>query len=68
MTFEGVEQLDFEAFTRGWQRLAQAGLVTPDDKLEEWLRDKSKAPEHDKTTARSVTDNTDQNDRDEKEK
>lgn len=68
LEFEGVEQLDFEAFTRGWQRLAQANLITPDDNLEKWIRERSNAPEFDKTTAREVNDKTDQNERLEKDK
>lgn len=68
LEYQGIEQLDFDAFTRGWQRMAESGLITMDDELEVWLRGKAKAPAHDKDTARIKPDAVDQNERKEKEK
>lgn len=70
--FDAVENIDFEAFTRGWQRLVQAQIITADDELEDFFREKLKAPERDKTAqGREVKNDpsvNDQNERDEKEK
>ena len=49
LTFEEVEKLDFDTFTRGWQRLVQAGAVTTDEGLEQWIRQQWAAPEVDYT-------------------
>lgn len=70
LEFDGVEQLDFDAYTRGMQRLVDAGILTPDDKLEKTVRDRAKLGERDETTSRDMSDKTvtDQNERDEKEK
>lgn len=68
LEFEGIEALDFDSFTRGMQRLVDANILTPDDKLEKSVREKAKLGERDATTSRSVDGNTtDQNERDEKE-
>lgn len=68
LEFEGIEALDFDSFTRGMQRLVDANILTPDDKLEKSVREKAKLGERDTTTSRSVDGNTtDQNERDEKE-
>ena len=70
LTFAPVEQLDWEAFTRGWQRLIQSKAVVMDDKLEEFLRERGKAPAKDSTTSREFdeADKQDDNERTEKEK
>lgn len=68
--FEPVERLDFDAFSRGWQRLAQSNLVEPDAQLETWFRERLGAPEKDDATVRQVKKDPlveDQNERDEKE-
>lgn len=69
LDFDGVEQLDFDSFTRGMQRLVDARILTPDDKLEEHVRSKAKLSERDTNTVRNIDDKTptDQNERDEKE-
>lgn len=48
LVFAEVEKLDVETFTRGWQRLAQGGLVQPDEELENYLRKEMKGPKADK--------------------
>lgn len=70
LEFEGIEALDFDSFTRGMQRLVDAGILTPDDKLEKTVRERAKLGEQDKETSRDMSDKkvTDQNERDEKEK
>ena len=47
LSFEEVEKLDFDTFTRGWQRLVQAGAVTTDEGLEQWIRQQWAAPDVD---------------------
>lgn len=49
LKFEGVEALDFESFSRGFQRLIDADVIQSDDELEEWVRNKIKAPLKGKT-------------------
>lgn len=44
LKWEDVNEVDGDDFTRGWQRLAQSGLVTPDEDLEGWLRESLGAP------------------------
>lgn len=69
LKFGEIEKLDFDAFSRGWQRLVKDGIITADDDLEEWMRDLLKAPRKNSDTARVNTNNTntDDNERDEKE-
>jgi hypothetical protein len=47
LDWEDVNEVNGEEFTRGWQRLAQGGLVTPDEDLEAWLRESLGAPKAD---------------------
>lgn len=70
LEFEGIEALDFDAYTRGMQRLVDAGILSPDDKLEKTVRERAKLGERDESTTRDMSDKkvTDQNERDEKEK
>lgn len=69
LKFDSVESLDFEAFTRGWQRLVESGIVVADDKLEDFVRERSKAPIKDATSSRIKPESTVvNNDRKEKEK
>ena len=69
LTFTEIEKLDFDTFSRGWQRLVQSGAVQADDELENFLRDTTKAPKKDKTTTRDNSNsNGSDNERDEKEK
>lgn len=42
--FEETEQMDFETFSTGWQRLISSGAVRSTPGLDEWLRTKSGAP------------------------
>lgn len=44
LVWDDVNEVDGEEFTRGWQRLAQGGLITPDKDLEAWLRNTLGAP------------------------
>jgi len=39
LVFEDVEPTDYETVSKYWQRLAQGGLITPDDNLEKFLRE-----------------------------
>ena len=69
LSFSEVEKLDFEAFSRGWQRLVQSGAVQADDKLEAYLRETAQAPEKDTATVRDTsTGGQDNNERNDKEK
>lgn len=45
LEWEEVEPLDWDEFTRGWQRLVQSGAITADKPLEAWLRGKAEAPQ-----------------------
>lgn len=45
LEFEEIEPIEWESFTRGWQRLIQSGGVTPTKELESFLRDAGGAPE-----------------------
>lgn len=47
LAFEDVNEIDPDEFTKGWQRLAQSGLVTPDEELESFFREKLDAPKAD---------------------
>lgn len=69
LVFDGIEKLDFEAYTRGMQRLVDANILTPDDNLEKVVRDRANLGDRDESTSRQTdTSSTDQNERDEKEK
>lgn len=68
LTFSEVEKLDFDTFSRGWQRLVQSGAVQADDQLESYIRKSTKAPEKDKATVRDSNNTSTDNERDEKEK
>lgn len=50
LVFEELEPMDWDDFTRGWQRLVQSGAVTPDQPLEAYLRKAGGAPEADYAT------------------
>lgn len=47
LEFDEVEPLDWDEFTKGWQRLLQAGGVTADKPLEQYFRDQLGAPSAD---------------------
>lgn len=68
LTFDPIEQLDFDTFSKGWQRLIQSGGVIADDHLEAYLREQSNAPVIDQETKRIQLTVTEDNERDEKEK
>lgn len=42
--FEEIEDVDWDTFTSGWQRLLTAGGVNPGEKLEDFFREKGGAP------------------------
>ena len=71
--FEAVENLDFESFSRGFQRLVKDGVIEVDAPLEDWIRERIKAPKKDSSTTRKVeskvgsTNDTQDTERDEKE-
>lgn len=44
LVWEEIEPIDWDEFTRGWQRLVQSGAVTATEELEAWIRDKADAP------------------------
>lgn len=73
LQFEDIEKLDFDSFSRGWQRLVKDGLVEMDDDLEAWIRKRAKAPSKDSKTTRKIDTSTkttfdeENNERDEKE-
>lgn len=45
--WEAIEPLDWDEFTKGWQRLLQAGGVTPTQELETFFRTQGEAPQAD---------------------
>lgn len=47
LEFDDIEPLDWDEFTKGWQRLLQAGGVTADKPLEQYFREQMGAPEAD---------------------
>lgn len=63
LTWEEIEPLDWDEFTRGWQRLVQSGAITPDKELEAWLREKADAPKADYTSKLDNTAKADSSDR-----
>ena len=69
LEFDSIEKLDFESFSRGWQRLVKDGLVEVDEDLEAWVRKRSGAPVKDSKTTRkqAIQSPSDDNERDEKE-
>lgn len=50
LVFDDLEPMDWDDFTRGWQRLVQSGAVTPDKPLEGYLRKAGGAPDADYTS------------------
>lgn len=44
VVFDDINDVDPEAFSRAWQRLAQGGVVTPDKQLEAFVRESLDAP------------------------
>lgn len=49
LEWEPIEPLDWDEFTKGWQRLVQCGGVTATKELEAYLRDAGGAPKADYT-------------------
>lgn len=47
LAFEDVEPLDWDSFTKGWNRLLSSGGITPTEDLEAFLRESGKAPQAD---------------------
>ena len=44
LVFEEVQPLDWDEFTKGWNRLVACGSVTPTEDLEKFLRNQGNAP------------------------
>ena len=44
-----IEPVDWDEFTKGWQRLLQSGGVTPTEDLESFFREAGEAPQADYT-------------------
>lgn len=68
LVFDPVEKLDFDTFSKGWQRLIQCGGVIADDHLEAYLREQSNAPVIDQASKRIQPTVTEDNERADKEK
>jgi hypothetical protein len=49
LSFDALEPLDWDVFTKGWQRLLASGGVTPTEELESFFRKRGEAPEADYT-------------------
>lgn len=47
LEFEQIEPLDWDEFTKGWQRLLASGGVTATEELEGWFRKQGDAPKAD---------------------
>lgn len=63
LEFDEVEPVEWESFTRGWQRLIQSGGVTPTQELETFLRAAGGAPEADYDAVLETQVKADPNDR-----
>lgn len=63
LEFEELEPMDWDEFTRGWQRLLQSGGITPTEDLEAYLRAAGGAPEADYTKPLTTESRADANDR-----
>lgn len=61
--FEAIEPLDWSEFTQGWQRLLQAGGVTPTEELEAFFRAHGEAPKADYTKKLDTSVTASPNDR-----
>lgn len=49
LSWEAIEPVDWDEFTKGWQRLLQSGGVTPTEELESFFRTAGEAPVADYT-------------------
>lgn len=63
LKFEKIEPLDWDAFTKGWQRLLQSGGVTPTEDLEAFFRQHGDAPTADYTKKLTTTPKADASER-----
>ncbi|WP_280554366.1 hypothetical protein [Halomonas sp. 25-S5] len=63
LEFEEIEPVDWETVSKYWQRLCQAGAVTPDETLEGHLREIGKAPQADYSKKLDTTPKADATDR-----
>lgn len=68
LEFEEIEPLDWDEFTRGWQRLLQAGGVTPTQELETFFRERGEAPVADYSKKLDTTPRADATERSESDK
>jgi len=63
LEFEALEGLDWDMFTKGWQRLLQSGGVTATEDLEAFFRKHGDAPEADYTKKLNNKTQADANER-----
>lgn len=63
LQFDEIEPLDWDEFTKGWQRLLQSGGVTPTQDLEAFFREQGQAPVADYTKPLTTNAKADPNER-----
>lgn len=63
LVFDEIEPLDWDEFTKGWQRLLQAGGVTPTKDLEAFFREQGNGPTADYSQVLDTTPKADANER-----
>ena len=63
LSFDEIEPLDWDEFTKGWQRLLQSGGITPTQDLETFFREQGQAPKADYTKKLDTQPKADANDR-----
>jgi len=61
--FEKIEPIDWDDFTKGWQRLVQSGAVTATEDLEAYLREQGNAPKADYNKKLNNESRADESDR-----
>lgn len=63
MKWEAIEPMDWDEFTKGWQRLLQSGGVTPTQELETFFRQQGEAPMADYSKKLDTTPRADASER-----
>ena len=63
LEWEKVQPLSWDDFTKGWQRLLQAGGVTPTEDLEAYFRTTGEAPKADYSKPLNTVVKADPNER-----
>lgn len=61
--WDAIEPMDWDEFTKGWQRLLQAGGVTPTQELEAFFRTQGEAPQADYSKKLDTTPRADASER-----